>query len=59
MIFGKDREKRPNSAVRQKQVVSEKNQGLQQRGGGGVEVGFLLPGNDKNNVINHKILSYF
>ena len=35
MIFGKDREKRPNSAVRQKQVVSEKNQGLQQRGGGG------------------------
>ena len=37
--------------------MSEKNQGLQ-HGRREVEVGFLLGGNDKNNIIADKVLSY-
>ena len=37
----------------------EKSQGLRHRGEGEVEIGSLLLGNDKNNVIVDKVLSYF
>ena len=37
----------------------EKNQGLQHRREGEVEVGTLLLRNDKSNVIADKVLSYF
>ena len=47
-----------NRGVRQKKVVSKKNQGLRHREE--VEAGTLLLGNDKNNVIvNIYLLSYF
>ena len=42
-----------NGRVRQKTVMSKKNQGLQHRGGK-----TLLLGNDKNNVIVKYLLSY-
>ena len=57
MIFRSDRKKWQNSAVWQKKVMSEKNKGLQHRRME-VEVGIFLLGNDKNNVIADKILSY-
>ena len=59
MIFGSDRKKKWNSAVQRKEVMFEKNQGLRHRGEEKVEVGTLLLGNDKNNVIADKVLSYF
>ena len=58
MIFGSDTKKRQNSAIWQKKVMSEKNQGLLQ-GTREVEVGTPLLGGDKNNVIVDKVLSYF
>ena len=51
MIFGSDKQKQQNSAVRQKKVMI--------LGRREVEVGTLLLGNDKNNVIADKVLSYF
>ena len=59
MIFGIDRKKRRNSAVRQKKMMSEKNQEVTAQGRSEVEVGTLLLSNDKNNVIADKVLSYF
>ena len=47
-----------NSGVRWKKVMSKKNQGLQ-HGRKEVEVGTLLLGNDKDNVIVNYLLSYF
>ena len=43
-------EKKHNSAIRQKKVMPEKNQGLWHKSGE-VEVGILFLGNDENNVI--------
>ena len=51
MIFGSEKQKQQNSAVRQKKVMI--------LGRREVEVGTLLLGNDKNNVIADKVLSYF
>ena len=59
MIFGIDRKKRRNSAVRQKKMMSEKNQEVTAQGRSEVEVGTLLLSNDKSNVIADKVLSYF
>ena len=39
--------------------MSEKNQGLRRVGRRKVEVGTILLGNDKNNVVADKVLSYF
>ena len=47
-----------NGGVRQKKVMSKKNQGLQHMGGK-EEVGTHLLGNDKNNFIVNYLLSYF
>ena len=43
----------------QKEVMSEKNQGVTTQGRREVEVGCLLLGHDKNNVITKKVLGYF
>ena len=48
-----------NGGIRQKKVMSEKHQGLQHTGRKEVEAGTLLLGNDKNNIIANKVLSYF
>ena len=54
MVLGSDRKKR------RKKVMSEKNQGLRHREGRReVEVGTLLLGSDKSNVITEKVLKYF
>ena len=49
--------KENNSRVWQKKAVSKKNQGLQHRGRE-EELGTLLLGNDKNNVVDNYLLSY-
>ena len=54
IIFGSDRKKQQNSVVPWKKGMSKKNQGLRQ-----VELGTLRLGNDKNNIIPNKLLSYF
>ena len=62
MIFGCDRKKQQNSAFQLKKVMSGKNTWEEggyntgEEGGGGRH--FLI-GNDKNNVIADKVLSYF
>ena len=51
MIFTSDRRKRMNSAIQPNMVMKE--------GRKKVEVDTLLLGNDKNKVIDNKVLSYF
>ena len=58
MILGSDRKKRWNSVIWQKKVMSEKKR-VTKKGRREVDVGTLLLGNDKNNVIVDKKLSYF
>ena len=55
MIFRSDRK---NSGVRRKKVMSKKKSGVTTQGRKEVEVGTLLLGNDKNNVIVNYLLSY-
>ena len=43
----------------EKGYMFEKNEALQHRGEGKVEVGTFLLGNDKSNVIAGKVLSHF
>ena len=59
MIFRGARKKRQNSAVRQKNVMSQKNLGLWTQERQEVGLGTLLLSNDKINVIADKVLSYF
>ena len=59
MIFGSNRKNWFNTAVWQKKIMLEKNQGLRHREGGGVKVGTLLLSSDENNVITKNLLSYF
>ena len=57
MIYGSDRKKGriwPNKVISEKKKKMVMKQGRKK-----VEVGTLLLGNDKNNVIVNKVLSYF
>ena len=65
MIFRSDKKKKKkkkNSGIfvfSRKKSIFEKIDGLQLSWEGEVEVGTLMLGNDKNNVIVNKVLSYF
>ena len=56
MIYGSDRKK---GSIWPNKVISEKKKMVMKQGRKKVEVGTLLLGNDKNNVIVNKVLSYF
>ena len=56
MIYGSDRKK---GRIWPNKVISEKKKMVMKQGRKKVEVGTLLLGNDKNNVIVNKVLSYF
>ena len=59
MISGSDRKNWQNSTIQWKKTVSEKNHEVTTQEKGEVEVGTLLLGNAKHNVIANKVLSYF
>ena len=58
-MSGSDRKKRWNSAVQKEKGYVWQESGVTTQGRQEVEVGTLLLGNDKNNVIADKVSSYF
>ena len=58
-MSGSDRKKRWNSAVQKEKGYVWQESGVTTQGRQEVEVGTLLLGNDKNNVIANKVSSYF
>ena len=58
-MSGSDRKKRWNSAVQKEKGYVWQESGVTTQGREEVEVGTLLLGNDKNNVIADKVSSYF